>query len=100
MVMYRMYRKRRLGRKKFVVLPLLALVIVVGIVLYFFTRASAFAGNNGTAAWGDSTAGRIRVSAYTFGSPGTFATSFRPSAPVSSAIQFVVNKAAPTRNEK
>src|SRR5579872_3395351 len=74
---------------------------LVGLVLfYLLSHAQAFSGNNGTIAWGDSTAGRIRIGAYTFGSPGTFGTSFRPTAPVSSAIQFVVNQAAPTRNEK
>lgn len=52
-------------------------------------------------AWGDTSAGRVRISSYTFGSPGSFGTSFRPTtAPSASAIEFVVNKAAPTRNEK
>ena len=75
---------------------------VLGSVLFLFKSASAtFSGNNGNVAWGDTGTGRVRVSAYSFGSPGTFGGSFRPgTAPSASAIQFVVTKASPTRNEK
>jgi hypothetical protein len=84
-------------RLVYFVIIILALMLFV----YFKFAGAAFLGNTGNMAWGDTTAGRVRVSAYTFGSPGTFGTSFRPStAPSASYIQFVVNKTAPTRNEK
>lgn len=90
-------KKRYLGW--FAILLALA---VAGAVLIFFKSASAtFLGNGGDVAWGDTGTGRIRLDAYTFGSPGTFGTSFRPgTAPSASAIQFAVTKASPTRNEK
>lgn len=80
----------------------MASLVVLGAVLLFFKSASAtFLGNGGDISWGDTTLGRVRMSAYSFGSPGTFGTSFRPgTAPSASAIQFTVTKAAPTRNEK
>lgn len=40
------------------------------------------------------------MSRYTFGSPGTFGTRFTQAQVANSAIQFVVNGASPTRNEK
>ena len=74
--------------------------MLCGLLVYFFGHAGAFTGNNGDAAWGDSTVGRLRVGAYTF-STNSYSASFRPAtAPDSSNIQFVVNKASPTRNEK
>ena len=82
----------------------LALLVVAG---YFLQRsAHAWAGNNGTLSFGDglttssTNRGRISGQAYTFGSPGSFAARFRLAQVANSAIQFVINRAAPTRNEK
>jgi hypothetical protein len=85
--------------KKLIIVTVVLVAISVG--FYFKFASAAFLGNSGNLSWGDTTAGRVRVDTYTFGSPGTFGTSFRPStAPSASPIEFVVNKAAPTRNEK
>ncbi len=85
--------------KKLILITLLLVALSLG--FYFKFASAAFTGNNGNIAWGDATAGRVRVSAYTFGAPGSFATSFRPTtAPSASTIQFVVNKHAPNRNER
>lgn len=88
-------------------LALLLAVVVLGAVLFFFKSASAsFLGNFGTLAWGQGSTtsstnrGRISMSQYTFGSPGTFGTRFTQSQVANSAIQFVANAASPTRNEK
>lgn len=84
-------------------LAILSAVVVLGAVLIFLKPASAtFLGNTGSMAWGDSGGlGRIRTSPYSFGSPGSFGTNVRAAtAPSASAIQFVVNKSSPVRNEK
>ena len=98
---------RRLKQKKykiafFAVLFLMALA--ASVFIYFKYVGAAFQGNVGTAAWGDTSLGRIRVSHSTWStsSPYTsYGTSFRPgTAPNAHAIQFTVTKASPVRNEK
>ncbi len=87
---------------------LLGGLLMVGGILFVYLQFAdaAFLGNYGTNAWGQGTKssstnrGRISVSRYTFGSPGTFGTRFTQTQVANSAIQFVANKASPTRNEK
>jgi hypothetical protein len=81
-------------------------IIAVGVLVYFQLASATFLGNYGTMAWGQGTTtsttnrGRISLSRYTFATPGTFGTRFTQAQIANSAIQFVANKASPTRNEK
>jgi len=93
---------KKLYNNRYKKLAIIVVLVVAGVSVFYLRPASAtFLGNAGAAFWGDTSTGRVRGSAYTFGSPGSFGTSFRPAtAPSASAIQFVVNKSSPTRNEK
>ena len=87
-------------------IALTVLLVAGGLILYLKFASAAFLGNYGTLAWGQGTTGsttnrgRISMSQYTFGSPGTFGTRFTQTQVANSAIQFVANAASPTRNEK
>jgi hypothetical protein len=82
-----------------------ALIVAGGVFMYFQLASAAFLGNSGNIAFGYSTnLGRIRISRSTYSTTTpftTFATAFIPAAaPSANNIQFVVNKSAPTRNER
>jgi hypothetical protein len=101
----RSYKQKK--RKKLLILAVLVAILVAGSSFYYYKFASAaFLGNFGTLSWGQGTTtsstnrGRISMSRYTFGSPGTFGTRFTQTQVANSAIQFVINKASPARNEK
>lgn len=101
---------KRLWRKKtfrIFAYSLLGVVFALGVILlYIKLTSAAFLGNYGTLAWGQGTTtsstnrGRISTNRYTYGSPGTFGTRFTQAQVANSAIQFVANKASPTRPEK
>lgn len=98
----RSIRKRRLQW----LLATATLFIIGSVLVYFQLAGAAFQGNYGTLAWGQGTTtsstnrGRISMSRYTYGSPGTFGTRFTQAQVANSAIQFVANDASPVRNEK
>ena len=87
-------------------IALTVLLVAGGLVVYLKFASAAFLGNFGTLSWGQGTTasttnrGRISMSRYTFGSPGTYGTRFTQAQVANSSIQFVANAASPTRNEK
>lgn len=99
--------------KKFVVkriknntawLIILGLLIIGIVIFYLFSQAGAYTSNNGVVMYGDGTTattrGRTNARSYTYGNPGTVSGERLATQRTNSNIQYVVVKAAPTRQEK
>jgi len=89
--------RKKTFRKK-IYIPLISLLLLALGFVYYFNSVQAFTSNNGVITYATTTSsGRIYGRTYTY--PSTLGSQLSTARNSASAIQYMVNKAAPTRQE-